>query len=63
MEVPLLGEQCTVVPFDHPMTYLNGRITYTSTVVFVDDVSGCFHTMNTIYVKDNSLANIEACPL
>lgn len=44
-----VGERATIVPQDHPATYLNGDIAHTSAVISVGP-DGSFETRNTRYV-------------
>ena len=43
-----IGCRVALIPIDHPATYLNGGVAYTSGVMAVD--GNDFETMNTLYV-------------
>lgn len=46
----MVGDRAGVVPVDHPASYLNGRVAYTSTVISIDVNGVDFETQNTKYV-------------
>ena len=48
---PVVGKMAMVIPVDHPDTenVSNNTWVYTSDVVRVDEVTGIFETLNTVY--------------
>lgn len=49
-DVIMLGHSALVYPVDHPSMFVSNRVVcHTSKVVHIDDKTGVFETLNTVY--------------